>query len=283
MLNRFKRALAEWRRPGHAPQREENASAEAGFETVPRTPPSYFASTYATPVVPEDRVRDILATVAPLTMVHPTGVEFVIHETVRLIQAGVRGNIVECGVWKGGSALASLLAQRAVFGKVQRPVYLLDSFEGLPAVTDKDGPWAREWQTGPDAERFMSNCRAGVADLQRELVEHGFGAQEAIVVKGWFKDTLPRVVQDCAGPGIALLRLDGDWYDSTTECLDALEPHVVTEGTIIVDDYYAWDGCARAVHDYLSRNDLPYRLKSCYGNYGMYFVKRPYRQNYDVF
>jgi hypothetical protein len=250
---------------------------------VPAGPPAYFAPTYATPVVPQATVRRILDAVAPYTMVQETGVEFVIHETVRLIRAGVPGRFVECGVWRGGASLACLLSQREAFGSVQRPVHLLDSFEGLPPVTGKDGPLAAEWQKGDDVERFMDNCRAAEAACRDLLAGHGFGEGEAVIHKGWFKDTLGGVADLVRGDGIAMLRLDGDWYDSTIECLDALEPLVNEEGTVIVDDYYAWDGCARAVHDYLSRNDLSYRIKSLYGNFGMYLVKRRARNAYDQF
>jgi O-methyltransferase len=196
---------------------------------------------------------------------------------------GVPGVIVECGVWKGGASLAALLAQRHAFGRVERSVYLLDSFEGLPPVKEKDGPLAADWQRGEDAERFLDNCRAAEEEVRRVLAVHDFGAEEAIIVKGWFADTVGTVVGACSESGIAILRLDGDWYDSTTECLEALEPLVAEGGTIIIDDYYAWDGCARAVHDYLSRNDLPYRIKSLYGNFGAYMVKRRYRRDYEEF
>ncbi len=68
-------------------------------------------------------------------------------------------------------------------------------------------------------------------------------------IKGWFSETL----KDVTGIGeIALLRLDGDWYESTMDCLVALFPKVIENGIIIIDDYYAWTGCSRAVHDYLS-------------------------------
>ena len=67
-------------------------------------------------------------------------------------------------------------------------------------------------------------------------------------VKGWFSDTVPHHPNQ----PIALLRLDGDWYDSTMVCLQNLYPKVVTGGIIIIDDYYSWDGCSKAVHDYLS-------------------------------
>src|ERR1700730_291730 len=75
-------------------------------------------------------VAEIVEAVRPLTMVHESGVEFVITESVRLVDEGVPGVFVECGVWRGGCAIASLLAQRAAFGQIVRPIYLLDSFEG---------------------------------------------------------------------------------------------------------------------------------------------------------
>jgi hypothetical protein len=254
----------------------------------PAAPPSiepatYFTPTYPEPVVREDTVRDILQAAAPNSMVHVSGLEFLIHDTVRLIRAGIPGAIVECGVWKGGAALACLLAQRSAFGKVERPVYLLDSFEGLPSVTSKDGPLAALWQAGEDAERFMDNCRAAEGDVHRLLYEHNFHSEDAIIVKGWFSDTATSVAAACQRSGIALLRLDGDWYDSTTQCLEPLEPCVSEGGTIIIDDYYAWDGCARAVHDYLSRHDLQYRIKSLYRNFGAYMVKRKHRASYEEF
>jgi O-methyltransferase len=61
--------------------------------------------------------------------------------------------------------------------------------------------------------------------------------------------------------GIALLRLDGDWYESTMACLDALYDRVVPGGLVIIDDYYTWDGCARAVHDFLSRRGVSARIR----------------------
>src|SRR5262249_5482699 len=103
-------------------------------------------------------VAEIIERVRPFTMVHESGVEFVIKESVRLVDQGIPGAFVECGVWRGGCSIASLLAQRAAFGRIVRPIYLLDSFEGLPQVTDKDGPLAAEWQTGKNVETFLENC-----------------------------------------------------------------------------------------------------------------------------
>jgi O-methyltransferase len=76
------------------------------------------------------------------------------------------------------------------------------------------------------------------------------GAGSYRLVPGWFKDTLATFVPP---EPIAVLRLDGDWYDSTRLCLEALYPAVPPGGLIIIDDYYAWEGCARAVHEYLAQ------------------------------
>lgn len=78
-------------------------------------------------------------------------------------------------------------------------------------------------------------------------------ATDVNIVKGWFKDSLPSFLKE---EKIALLRLDGDWYESIMDCMELLYPNVVTGGLIIIDDYYTWDGCSRAIHDYLSKNQL---------------------------
>ncbi len=70
------------------------------------------------------------------------------------------------------------------------------------------------------------------------------------LVKGWFDDTIPPFAE--TSPRIAVLRLDGDWYESTMCCLTNLFPHVVENGLVLIDDYGYWEGCTRAVHDYLS-------------------------------
>jgi O-methyltransferase len=227
--------------------------------------------------------RRILAAVAPYTMVHASGVAFTMHAALAAIRSGLPGVLVECGVWKGGCSLAVLLAQRAQFGRVVRPLYLLDSFAGLPPVEERDGPLAKAWQTGAQPDRFLDNCAASESDLHATLRHFGFGDADYRVVPGWFEQTVPPLAAELRDEGIALLRLDGDWYGSTRTCLDGLVPVTRDGATVIIDDYYAWDGCARAVHDFLSQNDVPYRLKSLYGHFGAYFVKRPHRDSFDEF
>ena len=154
---------------------------------------------------------------------------------------GVSGCIVECGVWRGGmiAGLATLLGNG-------RSYYLFDSFEGLPKPQPIDGDSAIAWSNNKNGSYYFDNCRAEIAfadeAMRLAMVSNYF------CVKGWFEDTVTKF--DFPKP-IALLRLDGDWYESTMICLQNLYPKVIRGGYIIVDDYYMWDGCSRAVHDYL--------------------------------
>lgn len=229
-------------------------------------------------------LRRIVRAVAPHTMVPPVGIAFAAQRAAEAALSGRGGAIVECGVWRGGTSFAMLLAQRAAAGRVVCPVHMLDSFQGLPPVQERDGPLARAWQAGEAPDDPDANCRAEETAVRAARDRLGFGEAEAPIHRGWFSDTVgPLADRLSAAGGIALLRLDGDWYDSTVECLEAFLPVVQEEALVIVDDYYAWDGCARAVHDTLSRRDLAYRLWTAPGAQGVWFVKRAARKSLDAF
>ena len=224
------------------------------------------------------KVSGILGRVAPYTMVHPTSIAFAIQEAARLaIEEEHSGAIVECGSWRGGTSFAMLIAQRAAAGRVVLPVYLLDSFEGLPPAGERDGPLALKWQSRAYPEWFFDNCSTDESGVINAARRFGFSEEEARIRRGWFDDTVPKLASELGRDGISLLRLDCDWYDSTILCLEHLMPIVKEGATVIVDDYYSWDGCARALHDWLSKHDQPYRIKSLYSNFGAFFVKRSAR------
>jgi hypothetical protein len=170
-------------------------------------------------------------------------------DNLRLVERfkDVPGTIVECGVWRGGmiAGIARILGP-------DRAYYLFDSFEGLPKATQIDGERAVRWQVCNDVQ----NCRTDEIFAFEAMRQAG--AINAHVYKGWFDHTLRCFPRDAA---IAVLRLDADWYSSTAECLNNLYAQVVKGGLIIVDDYFAWDGCARAIHDFLSYNKLTDRIR----------------------
>jgi hypothetical protein len=154
---------------------------------------------------------------------------------------------VECGTWRGGmiAALAETLS-----GGARREFVLVDSFQGLPPAGEIDGAAARAWQDDPDAPDHHDNCRASREEASESMRMAGV---DATFIEGWFDDTVPTYAAE-EHPDIALLRLDADWYDSTIVCLRHLFPLVVPGGVVIIDDYGVgvFDGCTRAVHDFLS-------------------------------
>lgn len=171
-------------------------------------------------------------------------------ENLRLVSRfkGVNGCIVECGVWRGGmsAGIAEVMPDRKVF--------LFDSFEGLPPAQEIDGNDAMEWQKNKEGAYYFDNCKAEMHFAERAM---NMAKADATFFKGWFNETLPVAHLD---QEIAVLRIDADWYESTWDCLNFLYPKIVKGGLIILDDYYTWDGCSKAVHDYLSKNTLSSRI-----------------------
>lgn len=160
------------------------------------------------------------------------------------------GCVAECGVWRGGmiAAMADVLGSH-------RKYYLFDSFEGLPQAKDIDGEAAIKWQQDTKSPLYFNNCR-----VEMEHAENAMrlsNAEHYQLIKGWFSETLPGFKPE---ESIAVLRLDCDWYDSTIECLNSLYKYVAKEGLIIIDDYYTWDGCSKAVHEFLSTNKLAEKI-----------------------
>ncbi len=181
----------------------------------------------------------------PLTMVPQDGLVHLASLVDHVLIEGIPGDFVECGVWRGGASflMAELLRQRGVADK---KVWMFDSFEGLPPPRPIDGAAALAYARDTDSRVYLDNCRAGleeVATSARLLGIEGY----CRLVPGWFEETLPKA--DLAE--ISILRIDCDWYASVKCCLQNLYEQVTDGGFVIFDDYYTWDGCARAVHEFL--------------------------------
>lgn len=175
----------------------------------------------------------------------------------------IKGAVVECGVWKGGmiGGIAEIIG-------TDRLYYLFDSFEGLPEAKEIDGESAIQWQNNKETKYYYDNCSA--EQFFSEECMRKAGAQKARFIKGWFNETLPVTVIE---EPIAILRLDADWYDSTMDCLVNLFDKVASGGVIIFDDYYTWDGCAKAVHDFLSKRQLNNRIRQFKDSNISYIIK----------
>lgn len=186
-------------------------------------------------------VRPPYRAVLPYTMIGLPRLRALVDLMGRLDSARIPGDVVECGTCNGGSG--ALLARCALDSPVSRTVYLLDSFAGLPAPGEVDGPGAREW---------AGQCRASVATVRRALRESGVPEGGVRLVEGWFQDTIPGLPVE----RIALLHVDADWYESVRLVLDRLYDKVVPGGFVVLDDYGYWSGCRRAVLEFLEHRAL---------------------------
>jgi O-methyltransferase len=177
---------------------------------------------------------------------------------------GIEGAVVECGVWRGG-----MMASMAEILGDGRSYYLFDSFEGLPPAGEFDGEKAKEYQSDVNAPDYFDNCAAEMSFAEKAMKMAD--ASDVHFIKGWFDQTTGTtpimnrgngvVSAGSGGEIIAVLRLDGDWYESTKVCLDNLFDKVAPGGVVIFDDYDYWEGCTRAVHDFLSERKLPIRVR----------------------
>jgi O-methyltransferase len=173
----------------------------------------------------------------------------------RVLDGNISGSFVECGVWKGGSS--AIMALAAKNAGQERHLHLFDSFEGLPEPTDKDGERAASYSGGRSQGKLatVNQCRAGLDDVRRLILDEIKVPKEfAHFHVGWFQNTIPADAGRL-GP-IALLRLDGDWYDSTIICLEHLYPLLSSGGILILDDYYCWEGCRKATDEYRQKTNI---------------------------
>ena len=199
----------------------------------------------------------VLKKISPFTMIPTESLIDLAHQVNAVLINDIPGSFVECGVWRGGASflMADILRQAGV---KDRKVWLFDSFEGLPAPQGIDGSAALEWARQTDSPRYFDNCYASLEEVQGIGTELGL-APYTELVKGWFEETLP-ASRERIGP-IAILHIDCDWYSSVLCCLESLYDQVVDGGFVILDDYYEWDGCAVAVHEFLGKRRLSHRIE----------------------
>jgi len=164
-----------------------------------------------------------------------------LHKAVGLVTAeGIPGDIVECGVARGGSsALLGMALERT--GQTDRRLWLLDSFEGMPEPSvERDADYE-------EARKYVGTCRgdeAEVVDLVRRLAPR----IEAVTVVGRYEETLPTATLP---PSVAVLHVDCDWYDPVKLVLNTFWSRVSPGGVVQIDDYFGWKGCRRAVDEFL--------------------------------
>lgn len=168
----------------------------------------------------------------------------------------VRGDIVECGVWKGGSMMA--VARTLIQLQDQsRHLYLFDTYEGMTPPSEKDvsaqGQTASDLLSKQDKEDPHSVwCAAPLDAVRNVMAGVGYDAAKVHFVQGRVEDTVPGMAPE----RIAILRLDTDWYESTKHEMEHLFPRLVPGGVLIIDDYGHWQGARQAIDEYIRDNKL---------------------------
>jgi O-methyltransferase len=210
-------------------------------------------------------------TVRPYTMVPYEGLNNVQDLATWVEKKEMPGAFVECGVWKGGCS--ALMAEAAKKGGKGRLTWLFDSFEGLPEPTVIDGVAAKKMAENRTSGKLkpIGQLVGPLDDVQKIFSKFKIDQQKVRIIKGWFQDTLPNYKFNI-GP-IALLRLDGDWYESTKTCLDNLYDQVVPGGYVIIDDYGHWEGCQKAVDSFLAARRLNVKLMNA--GYAVVYFQKP--------
>jgi O-methyltransferase len=186
------------------------------------------------------------------------------HCVEAVLTEDVPGDLIECGVWRGGACIL-MRAVLAAYGDETRRVWVADSFVGVPP---------------PNKEKYIAdeNLRldfhkdvlaVSEAAVKANFERYGLLDDRVCFLVGWFKDTLPIAPID----RIAVLRLDGDLYESTIQALDSLYPRLSAGGFCIIDDYHAISACRQAVTDYRERFNISDEITEIDGS-GIFWRKQ---------
>jgi O-methyltransferase len=205
------------------------------------------------PVELSDLERSILTRVKPITMTS-TGRLSGIAISMRYLRANqIEGDVVECGVWAGGSIAAAALLGVGDFP--QRRFWLFDTFEGMTRPSVHDPKEAKEGylKTKHPSDEGSNWCEVNETQVRNNLISVGVDISTCIFVAG---DVAKTLMNRNLPEKIALLRLDTDWYESTLIELEILFPRLVPNGILIIDDYGHWDGARKAVDEYFEKQRI---------------------------
>jgi len=230
------------------------ASAKAGGDTI-----TLQGLDEHKRVVPQEQFRNYIEYAH--TMIGRKRLDHLQECVETVLDEAVPGDLVETGVWRGGSCIL-MKAVLAVRGVTDRRVWAVDSFQGLP-------PPRSEQDAGLDMTKerfpFLAVSKKEVKALfdRYQLLD-----EQVVFIEGWFRDTVPKMAVD----EIAVLRIDGDLYESTMDALSGLYSKVSRGGFVVIDDYHILPPCAQAVEDFRREAEITVPLQDI-DNYGVFWRK----------
>jgi len=185
-----------------------------------------------------------------LPKVRLDNLQFCVEE---VIQKGVAGDLIETGVWRGGATIFMRGILKA-YDIADRNIWVADSFEGLPMPDAQSFPAEAQAHAGPSMTKAFKHFAVDLEEVKRNFNAYGMLDGQVRFLKGWFKDTLPSAPIN----RLAVMRLDGDYYESTRDALVNLYHRLSTGGYIIIDDYAedTWTYCRKAVDEFRAEHKI---------------------------
>jgi len=222
---------------------------QVGFEIHKKGPVQEF------PIDFDNDTIEIIKSTKPFTLTSKER-NFALIEAVKYVtNHQIPGDIVECGVWKGGSVM--IIAKTLINLKNQeKEIHLFDTFEGMTKPTEFDIPSSGRFDASERFEKYKTGnnssnwSKADLNEVKNNVYSTGYNKEKFHFIKGKVETTLPQFAPE----KISILRLDTDWYESTLHELIHLFPKLVKGGVLIIDDYGYWKGSRKAVDEYFAKN-----------------------------
>ena len=186
-----------------------------------------------------------------LTMVSPQRLIATILASKYVLNSKIDGDFVECGVWRGGNALAAKMIFEAY--DCEKKVYLFDTFSGMTEPVNSD--WRiRDGVSAKQKFEWVNEvCYASLHDVKKNFEKARVDMNTVKFVMGDVSETL--LVDKNLPKNISVLRLDTDWYESTLIEMKQLYPLLSTKGVLLIDDYGYWDGARKAIEHFFQNSD----------------------------
>jgi O-methyltransferase len=223
-----------------------------GFDIVKHYPSS------VDPNFPKDFDSDKIQTISkvlPYTMTSKARLSALCDAVHYVVKNQIPGDIVECGVWKGGSMMAVAHTLLSLEDRT-RDLYLFDTFDGMTEPGKNDiavtGETAAELLGKGDKEKSEVWCYAAIDQVRSAIHDTGYPTDRTFLIKGRVEDTVPSQ----APQEISILRLDTDWYESTRHEMIHLFPRIAIGGVLIIDDYGWWEGARQAIDEYIEEKKI---------------------------
>jgi hypothetical protein len=194
------------------------------------------------------KLEDFIKIVEPYSMTSRDRIRELFFSLEYIRINDIKGDLVECGVWKGGNILG-ILEYLEFYKMYNFNVWLYDTFKGMTEPEGVDVDFQ-----GVKADEWKETCYSSLEEVKGNLSKSYFKSENIKYVVGDVEYTLD--VKENLPEKISLLRLDTDWYKSTKKELEVLYPFLNKNGILIVDDYGHWKGSKKAVDEYFEKNNI---------------------------